>query len=136
MNETPDLPPEIEAFVEPCYVDAFGTVPPIPNERLRTGAALDPALTLASEEARRSALFSDVFDNKTAQLLVVAIMAGTGSPGLKWHVLAARRYGATWQELYKTIEIAAFFKGFGALQEGGLEVGRLWREEEGGTGTR
>ena len=130
MNDTSKLPPALDAYVEPYYVDAFGTMPPIPGERLETGAVLAPALNLACEEARKNALFSDVFDNKTSQLMVVAIMAGSFSPGLNWHLRAARKYGATWEELYKTVEIASFFKGFGALQEGGVAVGRLWKEEQ------
>ena len=111
-------------------MDAFGTMPPIPGERLETSAALVPNYTLASEKARKNALCSDVFDKKTSQLFAVVIMAVTSNPGLPWHVRAARRYGASWVELYKTIEIASFFKGFGALQEGGIAVGRLWREEQ------
>ena len=129
MTTGTKLPPELEKFVEPYYVEPFGQMPPIPGERLRTGAHLAPEVTVAAEEARRQALFSDVFDNKTAQLFVVAIMAGSGSAGLPWHMRAARRYGATWDELYKVVEIAAFFKGFGALQEAGLVLGRLWQEE-------
>lgn len=116
-------------FLAPYYLEPFGEMPPIPRDRLETGAQLAPELTLAAEEARKNALFSDVFDYKTAQLFVVAIMAGSGSPGLPWHVRAARRYGASWDELYKAVEIAAFFKGFGALQEGGNVVGKLWKEE-------
>lgn len=134
MTDATDLKAEIEAYAEPYYVAPFGTMPPIPGERLETGAEIAPAYTLACEEARKSALFSDVFDDKTAQLFAVAIMAGTGSPGLIWHVRAARRYGATWEELYKAVEIAGFFKGFMATQEGGVAIGKLWKEESGKAG--
>lgn len=129
MAKKSPLPEEFQKYVEPYYVDPFGEMPPIPKDRLETGAVLAPDLNLAAEEARKSALFSDVFDEKTAQLFVVAIMAGSGSAGLPWHVRAARRYGATWDELYKVVEIASFFKGFGALQDGGRAIGQLWQEE-------
>ena len=130
MSDTPKLPEDLEAYIEPYYIEPFGEMPPIPEKRMATGAVLSPELTRAAEEARKSALFSGVIDDKTAQLFVVALMAGEGSPGLPWHVRAARRYGASWEELYKAVEIAAFFKGFGALQEGGMAVGKLWEEEE------
>lgn len=126
------LPPELAAFIDPYYREPFGTMPPIPLARLVHGARQDPAGTLRAEELRRDALFSDVFDKKTSQLFVVAIMAGTGSPGLPWHIRAARRYGATWEELNKVVEIAAFFRGFGALQDGSKAVGELWQEENPG----
>ena len=64
---------------------------------------LAPGVNLACEEARKNALFSDVFDNKTAQLFVAVIMLGDSSPSLNWHLRAARQYGATWEELYKGI---------------------------------
>lgn len=130
MSDETKLPPDLAAYIEPYYVDVFGTFPPIPKERLETGAVLAPELNLACEEARKQALFSDVFDNKTAQLFVAVIMVGDFSPGLNWHLRAARQYSATWEELYKAVEIAAFFKGFSALQEGGVAVGRMWKEEQ------
>lgn len=129
MAGTEDLPPKLQKFVEPYYIEPFGEMPPIPKDRLERGATLAPDLTLAAEEARKSALFSGIFDEKTAQLFVIAIMAGSGSPGLPWHIRAARRYGASWDELYKVVEIAYFFKGFGALQEGGRVIGELWKTE-------
>ena len=31
MTDTSSLPPELEAYIEPYYVDIFGTMPPIPR---------------------------------------------------------------------------------------------------------
>lgn len=129
QDDVADLPQALRDFIDPYYIEPFGEMPPIPLARLLHGAVHDPSGTVKAEEARRDALFSDVFDKKTSQLFVVAIMAGTGSAGLPWHIRAARRYGATWEELNKVVEIAAFFRGFGALQDGSKAVGELWREE-------
>lgn len=126
------LPPALQEFIEPFYIEPFGEMPPIPLARLVHGAVHDVDGTVKAEESRRDAIFSDAFDKKTSQLFVVAIMCGTGSAGLPWHVRAARRYGASWEELNKVVEIAAFFRGFGALQDGSKVVGELWQEENGG----
>ncbi len=107
-------------------------MPPVPRERMETGAVLDLEFNTAQEAARARALFSDVLDDKTSQLLALALLATDGGPGAYWHAKAARRYGASWAELYKVIEIATFFKGFNALMTGGRAVGRLWKEENGG----
>lgn len=129
MSDTDDLPPEFQEFLEPYYIDSFGTVPPVPLERMKSGAKLAPEYNLAQEKMRASALYSDVFDKKTSQLFALAILAGMGTPGSYWHAKAARRYGATWEELYKAVEIATFFKGFNALMDAGRAVGQVHDEE-------
>lgn len=127
-----DLPEAFKELLEPYYIDSFGEVPPVPLERMRTGAKIDPEYNLAQERMRVSALYSDVFDKKTSQLFALAVLAGMGTPGCYWHAKAARRYGASWQELYKAVEIATFFKGFNALMDAGRSVGKLYEEEEAG----
>ena len=107
-------------------------MPPVPLERMRTGAKLAPDYNLTQEKLRAGALYSDVFDKKTSQLFALAILAGSGTPGCYWHAKAARRYGASWEELYKAVEIATFFKGFNALMDAGRAVGKLYEEEEEG----
>lgn len=130
MSEIDDLPPEIQQFIEAYYIEPFGTVPPVPLERITSGAKLDPEYTAIQEKARARALHSDVFDHKTSQLFALAILAGMGTPGSYWHAKAARKYGASWEELYKAVEIAAFFKGFNALMDAGRAVGQLHKEEQ------
>lgn len=125
-----DLPAAFKELLEPYYIESFGEVPPVPLERMRTGAKIAPDYNLAQEKMRASALYSDVFDNKTSQLFALALLAGTGTPGSYWHAKAARRYGASWEELYKAVEIATFFKGFNALMDAGRAVGQLYEEEE------
>lgn len=131
MPDLPDLPAEMAAYLEPYYVEPFGEVPPVPRERMETGAQLDLEFNTQQEAQRARALFSDVFDDKTSQLLALAMLADDGGPGPYWHARAARRYGASWEELYKVVEIATFFKGFGALMSAGRAVGRVWKEENG-----
>ena len=127
MTELPDLPEEMAAYLEPYYVEPFGEVPPVPRERMETGARLDLEFNTLQEAQRARALFSE----KTSQLFALAMLADEGGPGSYWHARAARRYGASWEELYKVVEIATFFRGFGALMSAGRAVGRVWKEENG-----
>lgn len=127
-----DLPETFTKYLEPYYIDPFGSVPPVPLERMVSGARIAPEYNLKQEEMRASALFSDVFDKKTSQLFALAILAGMGTPGCYWHAKAARKYGASWEELYKAVEIATFFKGFNALMDAGRAVGKVDEEESSG----
>lgn len=133
MAQDYDLPEAFKEFLEPYYIDSFGEVPPVPLERMRTGAKISPEYNLAQERLRADALYSDVFDKKTSQLFALAILAGMGTPGCYWHAKAARKYGASWEELYKAVEIATFFKGFNALMDAGRAVGKLYEEDRQGS---
>ena len=107
-------------------------MPPVPAERLSLSDNPGKDFTVRMEEARAAALFDEGIDKKTAQLLAFALLAGSGSPGSIWHARAARRYGASFEELYRTLEIAVFFKGVRALNDGGRALGELWKEEQEG----
>ena len=80
MTDTSSLRRTWRPISEPYYVDVFGTMPPIPKERLATGRCWRPASIWPARRRARNALFSDVFDNKTAQLFVAVIMLGDSSP--------------------------------------------------------
>jgi alkylhydroperoxidase/carboxymuconolactone decarboxylase family protein YurZ len=129
MPETPALPKKIARFVEPYYVSSFGEFPKLPRERMTLGAEVSPQFTLAAEALRKQALYSDALDNKTAQLIAMALLISRASAGTYWHAKAARKYGATWAELHKVMEIAVLMTGVGAMNEGGQALVRLWNEE-------
>jgi alkylhydroperoxidase/carboxymuconolactone decarboxylase family protein YurZ len=132
MPETPPLPKEIARYVEPYYVASFGEFPTFPRERMALGAEISPQATETAEEFRRQALYSDVLDNKMAQLVAFALLVSRASAGAYWHAKAARKYGASWPELHKVMEIAALMNGVSAFNEGGQALVRLWKEEHGG----
>jgi alkylhydroperoxidase/carboxymuconolactone decarboxylase family protein YurZ len=129
MADTPKIPDRLARFVQPFYVDAFGSLPPVPGERLALSAGPGLDLNVRMEEMRAAALFGEGLDKKTAQLLAFALLVGSGSQGSIWHARAARRYGASFDELYRTLEIAIFFQGVRALNDGGKVLGQLWKEE-------
>jgi alkylhydroperoxidase/carboxymuconolactone decarboxylase family protein YurZ len=130
MPDMPELPVEISRYVEPYYVESFGEFPKFPRERMALGAEIAPESTEAAEEFRRHALYSEVFDKKTSQLLAFCLLVSRASAGAYWHAKAARKFGASWEELHKVMEIAALMNGVSAMNEGGQALVRLWNEEQ------
>ena len=129
MTDKADLPPEIAKFVGPYYEASFGEFPAFPAQRMALGAEIAPEFTRLAEELRAGALYSDALENKTAQLITFALLASRASAGAYWHAKAARKYGASWDELHKTMEIACLMTGVPAMNEGGQALVRLWKEE-------
>ncbi len=124
------LPKALRKYVDKYYVPSFGEFPLFPNQRMTLGAELAPAFTEALEAFRAEALYEGALDDKTKQLMALSHLAARASAGTYWHAKAARKYGATWAELHKAVEIAALFNGFSAINEGGQALVRLWREEQ------
>ncbi len=131
MTDTSHLPDEIAKYVEPYYVASFGEFPGLPAKRMALGAEISPAYTEAAERLRAEALYSDVLDAKTSQLMAFGLLAARASNGAYWHAKAARHYGASWEELHKIMEIATLLTGVPAMNEGGQALVRLWNEEHG-----
>lgn len=124
-----DLPDEYIGIIEKYYHEPYGEVPPVLASRMAAGAKLAPEFNLSVETVRANAFFFDVLDPKTTNLIVIGILAGAGTPGCYYHVKAARKFGATWEEIYKTAEIAMFINGNKALVDVGHPIARVYEEE-------
>ena len=88
------------------YETLFGFVPEIPAQRFDALRVDAPEFLLLVEQTRAHAMYSDVFDVKTSQLLAFMSLLTAGHFSAHFHALAARRAGATWQELTKVVELA------------------------------
>jgi len=98
---------EIERFRE-TYVKTFGAMPPSPGGRFAFSSEIDPEYLVYLEQIRGHAMYSEVFDNKLSQMILFAVMLGEHNfDGAAAHAAAARRYGASWEELHKVVELAA-----------------------------
>ncbi len=124
------LPKALRKLVDATYVEPFGEFPLFPNQRMALGVEHAPEFTESLEAFRATALFEGALDDKTRQLMAVSHLAARASAGTYWHAKAARKYGASWAELHKAVEIAVLFNGFSAINEGGQALVRLWREEQ------
>lgn len=125
------LADELAAFGK-TYADLFGVVPPLPGSRMELSGRVAPEFSLLAEKIRAHALAPQgMFDVKTIQLFCFGMLVVEGHDAAYWHARAARRNGASWEELHKVVEMATVVtSGFGALNRGGALLARLRKEEE------
>ncbi|MBL01935.1 MAG: carboxymuconolactone decarboxylase, partial [Acidobacteria bacterium] len=85
---------------EKPYEDLIGFVPPRIQNRIRLGLEVDPELLAQTEKIRKTAMYPKCFDVKTAQLMLVGILLANVAPAAEFHARAAKRSGATKEELH------------------------------------
>ena len=124
-----DLPPDLAAFRE-SYAALFGSVPPLPTAKFAFSGTIDPEALRLSEQARAHAFYSDVFDVKITNLLIFGMLLAQESLAAEFHALAARRAGASWQELHKTAELASVVQSLGPLNSGAAVLKKIQNTEQ------
>lgn len=100
------------------YRDLIGFVPPRIIARTDFLARLDPALLSMEEELRKRAMYPACFDVKTAQLMLFGMLLMTLADATRLHAIAARRAGASWEELSAVVNLAFLFRGLPAANLG------------------
>lgn len=100
------------------YTDLIGFVPPRIQARTDLLARLDPELLQMQEDMRRHAMYPDCFDTKTAQLMLFGMLLVLLSDAAHLHARAARRAGATWEEMSAVVNLAFLFRGLPAANLG------------------
>ena len=131
MDEPQSLPPEFEAYRQ-RYTDLFGYVPPLPDARLQFAVAVDPEHVRMVEALRAQSFHSSVFDVKATQLLLFGMLLVMSESAARYHAVAARRAGATWEELNQVVELAGMARALGPLNVGGALLNQLRHSEEHG----
>ena len=113
------------------FEERVGFVPSRVHTRLEQGRELDPAGFDGYESAVVAALSPDCFDVKTTQLMLWGILLGQGlmGNGARWNAVAARRAGASWEELHAVARLAAVHRGTTALNLGAEIIADLRRHE-------
>ena len=119
---------EIDNFRN-SYAQMFGEVPPLPKAKFEFSSDIDPEALLLVEKLRAHAFYNDVFEMKTTQLMLFAMLLVEGSGAAKFHALAARQSGATWEELHKVMELATAVSALGAANKGGALLNELRQQE-------
>ena len=100
------------------YVELIGFVPPRIQARTDLLARLDPELLRMEETMRKHAMYPECFDIKTAQLMHFGMLLVLLSDAAHLHARAARRAGATWEELSAVVNLAFLFRGLPAANRG------------------
>ncbi len=129
MRDGESLPLDLDAYRQ-RYADLFGFVPPLPEARLAFAAAVDPEFLRLVEQVRARAFHSSVFDLKTTQLLLLGMLLALNESAARYHAVAARRAGASWEELNQVVQLAAMARALGPLNVGGAQLHQMRRSEE------
>ncbi len=106
MTDKEDLPDDLKTFRD-SYVELFGSLPQLPAARFAFSGETDPQALRLVEQLRAHAFYSDVFDVKVTNLMLFGMLLVEHHPAAQMHALAARRAGASWQELHKVVELAS-----------------------------
>jgi 4-carboxymuconolactone decarboxylase len=119
---------ELEAMRQ-HYVDLIGFVPPRIQARTDLLGRLDPELLSLQEAIRTRAMYPSCFDTKTAQLMLFGMLLVQLTDAAHLHARAARRAGATWEELSAVVNLAFLFRGLSAANRGAQILQELAAEE-------
>jgi alkylhydroperoxidase/carboxymuconolactone decarboxylase family protein YurZ len=112
------------------YQDLLGFVPPRIEARLAVTGALDPEVLDLQERLRAHAMYPKCFDVKTAQLMLFGMLLMDLSDAAQLHALAARRAGASWEELQATVSLCFLFRGLSAANRGAEILANLAKREK------
>ncbi len=129
MSEKKDTDTALQKFRD-SYVELFGTLPPMPGARFAFSSDVDPEGLRLLERLRAHAFHSQVFDTKTTNLMLFGmLLVERLQPAAQVHAFAARRAGASWEELQKVVELASATGALAAANRGGGMLQAL-REKE------
>jgi alkylhydroperoxidase/carboxymuconolactone decarboxylase family protein YurZ len=135
-RKTPLPPPKVDARrlgeMRKFYEELIGFVPPRIQARTEVGSRVDPDGLELQEEARAHFMYPKCFDVKTSQLMLFGILLGLMGDAGRLHALAARRAGATWEELWAVAGFAYLFRGLPAANLGADIIQQLAAEERKG----
>ena len=108
---------ELAAMRAP-YAELIGFVPPRIQARTELGSRLDPELLRLQEAVRMRAMYPECFDTKTSQLMLFGILLALMGDAARLHAIAARRAGASWEELHAVVGLVYLFRGMPAANLG------------------
>lgn len=111
------------------YRDLIGFVPPRIEARMAVTGALDPTLLEMQEKMREHAMYPKCFDVKTAQLMLFGMLLMDMSDAAQLHAIAARRAGASWQEMQAVTSLCFLFRGLPAANRGAEILANVAKRE-------
>jgi alkylhydroperoxidase/carboxymuconolactone decarboxylase family protein YurZ len=111
------------------YEELLGFLPPRIEARFAVTGALDPAMVDLQEKMREHGMYPKSFDVKTAQLMLFGMLLMDASDAAVLHAIAARRAGASWNELQDVINLCFLFRGLSAANRGAEILGNIAHRE-------
>ncbi len=125
-----ELPADLVKFRD-SYVELFGVLPPLPTAKFEFSGEVNAEFLRLSEKLREHAFYSSVFDIKTTHLILFGMLLVEHNAAAQMHAIAARRAGASWEELHKVMELASATKSLGPANQGAAML-KAVRDKEGG----
>ena len=116
------------------YQDLLGFVPPRIEARLHVTGALDPAMLELQERIRAHGMYPKCFDVKTVQLMLFGMLLMDLNDAATLHGIAARRAGASWEEMQAVINLCFLFRGLSAANRGAEILANIAKREDEATG--
>ncbi len=111
------------------YKELIGFLPPRIEARINVTGALDPEMLDIQERMREHGMYPKCFDVKTAQMMIFGMMLMDMSDAATLHAIAARRAGATWEELQAVINLCFLFRGLSAANRGAEILANVAKRE-------
>ena len=118
------------AALAETYKDLLGFIPPRVNDRLNITSVLDPQSMEMQEAIRTHAMETPCFDPKTTQIIIFAMLMMDLSDAALTHAIAARRCGASWEELQAAISLCYLFRGLPAANRGASVLAEAMLKEQ------
>jgi 4-carboxymuconolactone decarboxylase len=112
------------------YKDLLGFVPPRIRDRFNLTSVLDPQSMELQEAIRTHAMATPCFDAKTTQIIIFAMLMMDLSDAALTHAIAARRCGASWEELQAAISLCFLFRGLPAANRGASVLAEAMQKEQ------
>lgn len=128
MDEKADNAAEIARFRQ-TYVELFGSMPALPGGRFDFSGEVAPDWLVLIEKLRAHTFYSEVFDEKLTNLILFGMLLCEHNPAAEVHAMAARRAGASWEELHKVVELSAATKALWPANAGSAMLKSV-REKE------
>ena len=131
MSGKKELPADLVKFRD-SYVEMFGTLPPLPAARFEFSGEVNPEFLRTAEELRAQAFYNKSFDVKTTQLILFGmLLVEHNQIAAQQHALAARRAGASWEELHTVIELATATGALYPFNQGSALLNGMREKEQG-----
>ena len=111
------------------YQELIGFVPPRIEARLHVTGALDPEMVDLQERMREHGMYPKCFDTKTSQMMLFGMLLMDMSDAAQLHAIAARRAGASWEELQAVINLCFLFRGLPAANRGAEILANIAKRE-------
>jgi 4-carboxymuconolactone decarboxylase len=118
------------------YKELIGFLPPRIEARINVTGALDPELLDLQEQMRARAMYPKCFDVKTSQLMLFGMLLMDMNDAAPLHGIAARRAGASWEEMQAVVSLAFLFRGLSAANRGAELLANIAKRESEGDGSK